>query len=204
MIRLLSCRRGASAVEFAMLLPVFLSLVFGIVVFGSYLAVVHGLQQLAAEAARSSVAGMSSTERSSIATSYVSANIGTYPLISPNNVSVSAAVSGTDPNVFVVTVSYKRSRHVPFFTAVRADATINHYPFSGHSVRRILRRPMMRSHLGTILPRRTREFRHHGRGPDDTWSSAARHSASISDRSSPTGAGPRVPPISQPSLPRAI
>jgi Flp pilus assembly protein TadG len=75
MIRLLSCRRGASAVEFAMLLPVFLSLVFGIVVFGSYLAVVHGLQQLAAEAARSSVAGMSSTERSSIATSYVSANI---------------------------------------------------------------------------------------------------------------------------------
>ena len=109
MIRLLSCRRGASAVEFAMLLPVFLSLVFGIVVFGSYLAVVHGLQQLAAEAARSSVAGMSSTERSSIATSYVSANIGTYPLISPNNVSVSAAVSGTDPNVFVVTVSYNAS-----------------------------------------------------------------------------------------------
>ena len=106
MIRLLSCRRGVSAVEFAMLLPVFLALVFGIVVFGSYLALVHGLQQLAAEAARSSIAGINSSERSSIATNYVSANIGTYPLISPNNVSVSAAVSGTDPNVFVVTVSY--------------------------------------------------------------------------------------------------
>jgi Flp pilus assembly protein TadG len=109
MIKLLSCRRGASAVEFAMLLPIFLSLVFGIVVFGSYLAVVHGLQQLAAEAARSSIAGMSSSERSNIATSYVSANIGTYPLISANNVSVSAAVSGSDPNVFVVTVSYNAS-----------------------------------------------------------------------------------------------
>jgi Flp pilus assembly protein TadG len=35
MLKLLSCRRGASAVEFAMLLPVFLTLVFGIVVFGS-------------------------------------------------------------------------------------------------------------------------------------------------------------------------
>jgi Flp pilus assembly protein TadG len=109
MIKLLSCRRGAGAVEFAMLLPLFLALVFGIVVFGSYLAVVHGLQQLAAEAARSSIAGMSSSERSSIAVNYVSANIGTYPLIAANNVSVSAAVSGSDPNVFVVTVSYNAS-----------------------------------------------------------------------------------------------
>jgi len=106
MLKLLSCRRGASAVEFAMLLPVFLTLVFGIVVFGSYLAVVHGLQQLAAEAARSSIAGMSASERTSLATSYVSSNIGTYPLIAPANVSVTAATSTTDPNVFVVSVSY--------------------------------------------------------------------------------------------------
>lgn len=109
MTRFFRCRRAATAVEFAMLLPVFLTLVFGIVVFGSYLAVVHGVQQLAAEAARSSVAGMSDSERSSIATSYVSANIGTYPLITPSNVSVNAATSNADPNVFVVTVSYNAS-----------------------------------------------------------------------------------------------
>jgi Flp pilus assembly protein TadG len=106
MLRFLSCRRGASAVEFAMLLPVFLTMVFGIVVFGSYLAVVHGLQQLAAEAARSSIAGMSATERASLASSYVSANVGTYPLIAANNVSVNAAASASNPNVFIVTVSY--------------------------------------------------------------------------------------------------
>jgi Flp pilus assembly protein TadG len=109
MIKLLLCRRGASAVEFAMLLPLFLTLVFGIVVFGSYLAVVHGLQQLAAEAARSSIAGMSTSERSSIATSYVSTNVGTYPLISASNISVNAATSPSDPNVFVVTVTYNAS-----------------------------------------------------------------------------------------------
>jgi Flp pilus assembly protein TadG len=109
MIKLLLCRRGASAVEFAVLLPVFLALVFGIVIFGSYLSVVHGLQQLAAEAARSSIAGMSASERSSIATSYVSTNVGTYPLISANNVSVNAATSPSDPNVFVVTVTYNAS-----------------------------------------------------------------------------------------------
>ena len=106
MIKLFKCRRGAAAVEFAMLLPLFLTLVFGIVVFGSYLAVVHGVQQLAAEAARSSVAGLSDSERSSIASNYVSANVGTYPLITPSKISVNAATSGSDPNVFVVTVSY--------------------------------------------------------------------------------------------------
>jgi Flp pilus assembly protein TadG len=109
MFKLLSCRRGAAAVEFAMLLPVFLVLVFGIVVFGSYLTMVHGVQQLAAEAARSSVAGMTDQERSSIASSYVTANVGTYPLIVANNVSVNAATSPADPNVFVVTVSYNAS-----------------------------------------------------------------------------------------------
>lgn len=109
MIRFLLCRRGATAVEFAMLLPIFLALVFGIVVYGSYLAVVHGVQQLAAEAARSSVAGLSDGERSNLATSYVVANVGTYPLIAANNVSVNAATSITDPNVFVVSVSYDAS-----------------------------------------------------------------------------------------------
>jgi Flp pilus assembly protein TadG len=109
MIKLLLCRRGASAVEFAMLLPLFLAMVFGIVIFGSYLAVVHGLQQLAAEAARSSIAGMSASERSSLATSYVSTNVGTYPLISANSVSVNAATSPSDPNTFVVTVTYNAS-----------------------------------------------------------------------------------------------
>jgi Flp pilus assembly protein TadG len=108
MSKFLTCRRGATAVEFAMLLPVFLTLVFGIVIFGSYLAVIHGVQQLAAEAARSSIAGLSESERSSIAASYVTANVGTYPLIIANKISVNAA-TGSDPNVFVVTVRYDAS-----------------------------------------------------------------------------------------------
>ncbi|MEO6945410.1 MAG: TadE/TadG family type IV pilus assembly protein [Nitrobacter sp.] len=99
------CGRGASAVEFAMLLPLFL--VLGIVVFGSYLTMVHGVQQLAAEAARSSVAGLSETERESLATNYVTANVGSYPLLQPTHLTMSAATSGS--NVFVVTVNYDAS-----------------------------------------------------------------------------------------------
>jgi Flp pilus assembly protein TadG len=101
------CGRGASAVEFAMLLPLFLVLVFGIVVFGAYLTMVHSVQQLAAEAARSSVAGLSETERVSIAENYVTANAGSYPLLQPSHLTVNAATSGSD--VFVVTVNYDAS-----------------------------------------------------------------------------------------------
>lgn len=109
MSRLFSSQSGNSAVEFAMVLPIFLTIVFGIVVFGSYLAVVHGVQQLAAEAARSSIAGMSEAERGSIATQYVSANAGTYPLIDASRLKVSAAASASGAKVFVVTVSYDAS-----------------------------------------------------------------------------------------------
>jgi Flp pilus assembly protein TadG len=104
-----SCRHGSSAVEFAMLLPVFLTIVFGIVVFGSYLAVIHGVQQLAAEAARSSVAGMTEAERSSLATNYVTNNAATYPLIIPAKLTTVAATSSSNANVFVVTVNYDAS-----------------------------------------------------------------------------------------------
>ena len=87
------CGRGASAVEFAMLLPLFL--VFGIVVFGAYLTMVHGVQQLAAEAARSSVAGLSETERVSLAENYVTTNAASYPLLEADRLTVSAATSGS-------------------------------------------------------------------------------------------------------------
>src|SRR5437870_4897222 len=104
------CCRGATAVEFAMLAPVFLVLVFGIVVFGCYLTMVHGVQQLAAEAARSSIAGMSDSERNSLATSYVTANASTYPLLMANALSVNAAASADDANVYIVTVNYDASQ----------------------------------------------------------------------------------------------
>jgi len=107
-LRFTRCRDAASAVEFTILVPVFLVLVFGIIVFGSYLAIVHGVQQLAAEAARRSIAGLNDTERASLAAGYVSANAASYPLIAANRLTVVSATSGS--NVFVVTVDYDASQ----------------------------------------------------------------------------------------------
>jgi Flp pilus assembly protein TadG len=121
MFRFVRCQRAAGAVEFALLVPLFLTFVFGIVVFGSYLAMVHGVQQLAAEAARSSVAGLTNSERNSLATSYVSANAATYPLLAPAHLTVNAAPSASNANVYVVTVNYDASTsfiyHMPFVPA---------------------------------------------------------------------------------------
>jgi Flp pilus assembly protein TadG len=100
---------GAIAVEFAIIAPVFLMIVFGIIMYGSYLAVIHGVQQLAAEAARSSIAGLSESERSSLANAYVTGNVNSYPLIDPAKLTVNAATSGSDANVFIVSVNYDAS-----------------------------------------------------------------------------------------------
>jgi Flp pilus assembly protein TadG len=106
MRRFSSSISGATAVEFAMLLPVYLTVLFGIVVFGSYLAVIHGVQQLAAESARVSVSGMTETERSTLAKNYVTANATTYPLIDPTKLTVTAATPSGSTTTFVVTVNY--------------------------------------------------------------------------------------------------
>jgi Flp pilus assembly protein TadG len=100
---------AVAAVEFAIVFPLFLLMLFGIVIYGAYLVVVHGVQQLAAEAARSSIAGLSDSERASLAASYITNNVSYYPLISPDRLTVSAAASASDANVFVVTVSYDDS-----------------------------------------------------------------------------------------------
>ena len=47
--------KGAVAVEFALIAPLLIALVFGIISFGYLFGVSHSVQQLAAEAARVSV-----------------------------------------------------------------------------------------------------------------------------------------------------
>jgi Flp pilus assembly protein TadG len=132
------CARGASAVEFAILAPLFFAILFGIVIFGSYLAVVHGVQQLAAEAARRSVAGLTDTERGSLASDYVSANAQSYPLIDGAHLTVTAAASATDSKVFVVTVNYDASHMfiyaLPAFVPMPASTIVRSaaIPFGGY------------------------------------------------------------------------
>ena len=107
--RWIANRDGASAIEFALVFPVFLLIVLGIIAYGAYLAAVHGVQQLAAEAARSSIGGLSADERATLAETYVSAHAATYPLIAPHRLTVSAGAADPSGQVYRVTVTYDAS-----------------------------------------------------------------------------------------------
>ena len=58
---------GASAIEFAIVAPVFFLLIFGIVVYGYYFATMSLVNHIAYEAARAAVSGLSDDERSTLA-----------------------------------------------------------------------------------------------------------------------------------------
>jgi len=101
--------RGAGAVEFAIVAPLFLLIVLGLLVYGIYLGSVHSVEQLAADAARASVAGLSDAERIQIATTHVTTNTADYPLLDVTKVSVVAGPSAADPSQFRVSVRFDAS-----------------------------------------------------------------------------------------------
>ena len=101
---------GTAAVEFALVLPVFLVLLLGILAYGVYFAAAHSTAQLAAEAARASVAGLTDTERATIAKASVANNVGNYGvLLDPAKVTVEAAALPDDVTEFRVAVRYDAS-----------------------------------------------------------------------------------------------
>lgn len=100
------CRDGASAVEFAIVAPVLLLILFGIIIFGIVIILHSNLQQLAGEAARASVPGLSQQERVAFARNYVSKNINAYPFIESKLLKVSTKQLSGKNSAFRVTVSY--------------------------------------------------------------------------------------------------
>lgn len=105
-VRLKDDTSGASAVEFALVLPVFVMVMLGIIAYGIYFGATHSVQQLAADAARASVAGLSDPERVSIANRHVTENARQYALLDVSHVRVEAGPLAGDATRFRVAVTY--------------------------------------------------------------------------------------------------
>lgn len=105
---------GVAAIEFAIVGPLFFMVLLGVLIFAIYFGTVHSVQQLAAEAARASIQGISDAERTKLAQSQVTSIVGSYPLIDPNYLTVEAATSQSDANLFNVNISYDASRSIVF------------------------------------------------------------------------------------------
>jgi Flp pilus assembly protein TadG len=105
----LADRTGASAVEFALVAPLFIFVLIGIVTFGTYFGMVHSVQQLASEAARASIGGLDQEERAELASAAVEALAPSYPLISPARLEVDTATDPENPDFFRVRLTYDAS-----------------------------------------------------------------------------------------------
>jgi len=59
--------RGVSVVEFALIAPLLMLILLGMLAYGQYFLIAHSAQQLANDAARATIAGMSTAERLALA-----------------------------------------------------------------------------------------------------------------------------------------
>ena len=102
-------QRVTRAVEFAFVAPILL-LLFGIMdyVFG----IDHSIQQIAAEAARSSVSGLNDAERPRTARDFTAAHARSYTFIDPTKLRVRTGQTGPHMRSFEVAVAYDMSGSV--------------------------------------------------------------------------------------------
>ena len=108
--KMLADEQGVAAIEFAMTAPVFIMLVFGMITYAVFFGTVHSVQELAADAARVAVAGISDAERQQLVGDYLKKNAGGYLFIDSSKVTYFAGTSPSDANQLAVSVTYDSTR----------------------------------------------------------------------------------------------
>jgi Flp pilus assembly protein TadG len=107
--RLSKDRAGTSALEFAIIAPLFFLVLFTLIAYGIYLSVTHSVQQIAADAARTAVAGLNPTERVTLVNRYLDASRLDYSFINRAKMNVAVADDPSNPDQFTVTITYDSS-----------------------------------------------------------------------------------------------
>lgn len=116
--------RGAAIVEMALVLPLLLALLMGVLVYGQYFMLAHSVQQAANDGARASIVGLDAADRRAVATRAVGRSLqavrGTHAItVSETAEAITVAVAFTVPED-----SFVRSAFVPSpGNIVRARAT---------------------------------------------------------------------------------
>ncbi|MBD9386776.1 pilus assembly protein [Rhizobium sp. CG4] len=99
-------KSGASAVEFAIIAPMFILILLSLIAYGIYLTAAYAVQQVAADAARTAVAGLNTKERETLATDFVKKSTLNYAFLDKNAFTVAVASDPSNPNQFTVTIEY--------------------------------------------------------------------------------------------------
>lgn len=107
--------KGTAAIEFAIIAPLFLLVVFSIISYGLYLSTANTIEQMAADAARTAVAGLTEAERQALATQYITATTADYPFLDREKLAVEVKDDPANKNQFTVSLSYD-ARGLPIWT----------------------------------------------------------------------------------------
>ncbi len=103
--RFLQQDQGATAIEFALVLPLLLTILFGIISFGQYFAIANSLQQLAAEAARYSVLELGTSKRVELAEAFINDAGARFSFLGADKVTQHIQTFTTPPAI-QVTLTY--------------------------------------------------------------------------------------------------
>lgn len=103
---MITCRRGASAVEFAIIAPLFIMIFLSMIGYGIYLSAATSVQQMTEDAARAAIAGLDKEERQLLADRYIAAAVKDRPFIDPAKVSVTVTESELVAEQLTVQVDY--------------------------------------------------------------------------------------------------
>lgn len=96
-------RQGAAAIEFALVCPLLIMLLAGMVVYGGWFWLAQSVQSLAAEGARAAVGGLDAVEREQLARTSVTDQAGAAAGLDPALVTVGVT---SDTQAIRVQVSY--------------------------------------------------------------------------------------------------
>lgn len=120
---------GTAAVEFAIVAPLFFLTIFTMIGYGIYLSATYAVQQIAADAARTAIAGLSLTERKSLATQFIQKSTMNYAFIDGTKLAVDVQDDVANTNQFTVSIAYD-STNLPIwnlFSFALPDGQIRRY-----------------------------------------------------------------------------
>ena len=104
-------RAGNAAIEFALVGPAFILMLCGILAWGGYFWTAHAVQQVANDAARAAVGGLSQAERETLVRATVAAEIDDYAYLDAAD---AGSTVTNHPDRTAVAVSYDASQTVFF------------------------------------------------------------------------------------------
>jgi len=101
---------GAAAIEFAIIAPVFILLMFGMIAYAIFFGAAHSVQELASDAARIAVAGVNDAERQTLVSNYITNNGSGYVFVDPTKLTYTVGTATTDPNQLAVSITYDSTK----------------------------------------------------------------------------------------------